>query len=78
MFVPAKGSHKGENGKLLIVAGSKEYHGSKAGKRGACYEGSAYKLGIRGRKNTGTRTSYWWVYGVRRQTIDEASLYQCI
>jgi NAD(P)H-hydrate epimerase len=28
MFVPAKGSHKGENGKLLIVAGSKEYHGS--------------------------------------------------
>ncbi|MGB9719388.1 MAG: NAD(P)H-hydrate dehydratase [Candidatus Anstonellales archaeon] len=28
MFIPAKGSHKGENGKLLIIAGSKQYHGS--------------------------------------------------
>ena len=28
MFIPAKNSHKGENGKLLIVAGSKQYHGS--------------------------------------------------
>ncbi|MEM4707049.1 MAG: hypothetical protein QXL47_00375 [Candidatus Anstonellales archaeon] len=28
MFIPAKNSHKGENGKLLIIAGSKQYHGS--------------------------------------------------
>lgn len=28
MFIPAKKSHKGENGKLLIISGSKQYHGS--------------------------------------------------
>ncbi|MEM4335645.1 MAG: NAD(P)H-hydrate dehydratase [Candidatus Anstonellales archaeon] len=28
MFIPEKNSHKGENGKLLIIAGSKQYHGS--------------------------------------------------
>lgn len=28
MFVPAKNSHKGENGRLLIIAGSRKYHGS--------------------------------------------------
>ena len=28
LHVPEKGSHKGENGKLLIVGGSKEYHGA--------------------------------------------------
>lgn len=28
LHIPEKGSHKGENGKLLIVGGSKQYHGA--------------------------------------------------
>jgi hydroxyethylthiazole kinase-like uncharacterized protein yjeF len=28
LHVPEKGSHKGENGKLLIIGGSKDYHGA--------------------------------------------------
>ncbi len=28
MFIPKQNSHKGENGKILVIAGSKRYHGS--------------------------------------------------
>ena len=28
LYVPPKGSHKGQNGKLLIIGGSKRYHGA--------------------------------------------------
>jgi NAD(P)H-hydrate epimerase len=30
LFVPRKRSHKGENGRLLIIGGSKQYHGAPA------------------------------------------------
>ncbi|MBU0591830.1 NAD(P)H-hydrate dehydratase [Candidatus Micrarchaeota archaeon] len=30
LFVPNKNSHKGENGRLLIIGGSKKYHGAPA------------------------------------------------